>query len=126
MASLGSLITRIRAEYEALPGLKLTPAHACHLWGVTEEICGSAMDALSQEGVLRRTATGAYVALPSPRGAALKSESAPSSPEPALRCPYCRKLQSVPDQPPAPGRHAPLSIRCEACQRVINLARVSA
>jgi hypothetical protein len=126
MASLRSLIRRIRAEYDALPGLKLTPAQACHLWGVTEEICGSAMDALSQEGLLRRTATGAYVALQSSSGAALKAESALPSFESALRCPYCRKLQTVPHGPIVAGRHATVSFRCEACQRVVNVAPASA
>jgi hypothetical protein len=126
MASLAALVTRLRAEYEALPGLKLTPAQVCHLWGVSEEICGSAMDALIEEGLLRRTATGAYIALPSPRAAVLKAHSPSPSLASALRCPYCRKLQTVAHEPAASGKHAALSFRCEACQRVVNPTTASA
>jgi hypothetical protein len=122
MSSLTSLLPRIRAEYEALPGLKLTPAQACGLWGVSEDICGHALDLLIEEGLLRRTATGAYVALPSPGGAALKDENTPPSFGSALRCPHCLKLQAV----PAPDGHVASSFRCEACQRIVNIASASA
>src|SRR4051812_48263866 len=73
-------------------------AHGCpsgHLWGVTEEICGAAMDALIGEGFLRRAASGAYFALPRPHGSALKADAAASSVSRRRRCPHCRKLQEA-------------------------------
>jgi len=116
MASLKMLITRIRTEYESSPGLKLTAAQAGHLWGVTEEICGAAMDALIGEGFLRRAASGAYFALPRPHGAALKADAAATSGSRRRRCPHCRKLQ---DATGDSGTAASTSFRCDACQRIV-------
>jgi hypothetical protein len=116
MASLKMLITRIRTEYESSPGLKLTAAQAGHLWGVTEEICGAAMDALIGEGFLRRAASGAYFALPRPHGSTLKADRAPNPISRGRRCPHCRKLQAANADSETT---AAASFRCDACQRIV-------
>ena len=63
------LVDRIRSEYAALPGLKLTCDQACRLWAVDDEHCTAAFEILLAEGFLHRTGTGKFVALPRPSAA---------------------------------------------------------
>ena len=70
-SSTSRLVERIREEYSAMPGLKLTREQACRLWGAGHETCTAALEALLAEGYLHQTGTGKYVALPRPGGAAL-------------------------------------------------------
>src|SRR5688572_25912717 len=73
------LVDRIRSEYVALPGLKLTRDQACRLWGVDDDHCAAAFEILLAEGFLHRTGTGKFVALPRPAAAYI---SAATRPEP--------------------------------------------
>ena len=49
MFSTTRLVERIREEYAAMPGLKLTPEQACRLWGVGHETCAAALETLLAE-----------------------------------------------------------------------------
>ena len=61
------LLNRIRGEYLEMPGLRLTHAQACRLWGLDPETCAAALGDLLIERFLHRTRDGAYLALPVPR-----------------------------------------------------------
>ena len=49
------------AEYAEMPGLSVTLAQAQRLWGVDEQTCRGAFDALIARGILRRTTKGRYI-----------------------------------------------------------------
>jgi ribosomal protein S27E len=117
MVSTTRLIQRIREEYVAMPGLKLTRDQACRLWGVGHETCTAALDALLAEGFLHQTGTGKYVALPRPGRAAVSVNAEQLM---ALRCPHCGKRNMVVDAPTMPGHDATPKVRCEGCHRVIT------
>jgi len=53
------LIRRVREEFREMPGLRLTVAQACRLWGVDHDMCRTLIDALVASSFLRWTATGA-------------------------------------------------------------------
>jgi DNA-binding GntR family transcriptional regulator len=73
MANQLALTTRIRGEFNEMPGLKLTMAQACRLWHTDESAVTQALDALVAEGFVTRTASGAFMALPRPRAKTLKA-----------------------------------------------------
>jgi hypothetical protein len=50
----------IRAEYDEMPGLHLTPAQLCRLFGIDPHTGETVMRMLVDAGVLVRTATGAF------------------------------------------------------------------
>jgi len=52
----------IRAEYREMPCLSLTKPQMQRLWGLETIVCDALVDALVKARVLRRTATGTYVA----------------------------------------------------------------
>jgi len=54
------LLTRIRAEYLEMPGLRLTPEQAQRLWGLESVPCRLVLDALVKERFLYVAADGAY------------------------------------------------------------------
>jgi hypothetical protein len=56
-------LTRIRAEYLELPGLRLTPAQAQRLWGVEPALCDTLLDALVDEKFLCVKPDGQYMRL---------------------------------------------------------------
>ncbi len=58
---LENLLRRIQGEYLEMPGLRLTPAQAQRLWGLTRLECESLMHVLVDLQFLRRTRDGAYV-----------------------------------------------------------------
>jgi hypothetical protein len=61
LADRAALESRIRGEYNEMPGLRLTPAQARRLWGLDATTCQAAIDDLVQAGFLRRTRDGALV-----------------------------------------------------------------
>jgi hypothetical protein len=123
MVSTTRLVQRIREEYVAMPGLKLTREQACRLWGVGHETCTAALDALLAEGFLHRTGTGKYVALPRPGRAALGVNAEELA---AMRCPHCGKRNMVPQAHTVLGHELVPSVRCEACHRIITFNQQSA
>src|SRR5687767_7618795 len=70
MSPLESLVARIRGEFREMPGLRLTFAQACRLWHVDADTCQVVLDTLRAKGFLTRTATGMFMALPTPSSAA--------------------------------------------------------
>lgn len=61
------LVARIRAEYEQMPGLRLTFVQACRLWQLDGTTCLALLEQLVVERYLHRTRDGAYVAYPNAR-----------------------------------------------------------
>lgn len=116
MPSLDTLTDRIRAEFGGLPGLKVTFAQACRLWHADETKCLAALEALVDEGFLRRSASGAFIALPKPDRRAVKAALAET---PSVRCPHCHHLNAV-----SGGRRATAHtpFRCVACWRIVTVA----
>jgi hypothetical protein len=129
MSSVPALIERIRSEYLALPGLKLSEAQARRLWPATDDALHAAIAALIDEGFLRYLPSGTYVAVPRPHGAVAKADVAPRATHASVRCPHCHKLNStwrdVADVA-FRGPNASLTIRCEACGRVMSITALSA
>jgi len=64
MPTPDSLLTRVRAEYDEMPGLRLTLAQACRLWQVDAPTCEGLLDTLIRQHFLARTRDGAYIAVP--------------------------------------------------------------
>jgi hypothetical protein len=60
MDTMGHLLERIRGEYLEMPGLRLTPAQAARLWGLSPLLTGALLDALAGDGFLVRTGSGEY------------------------------------------------------------------
>ena len=56
-----ALLERIRGEYREMPGLKLTPAQAQRLWGVSPERCAATLGRLVEERFLRVTPDGSFM-----------------------------------------------------------------
>jgi len=122
-SSTSRLVERIREEYSAMPGLKLTREQACRLWGVGHETCTAALEALLAEGFLHQTGTGKYVALPRPGGAALNGSAEHLT---ALRCPECGKRNMVDLARTVRGHDLAQTIRCEGCHRILSFSQRSA
>ncbi len=55
------LVARMRAEYQEMPGLSLTRAQACRLWGLDPATCQQALDRLVSSGVLTTSGQGCYL-----------------------------------------------------------------
>jgi hypothetical protein len=124
MVSTARLVERIREEYAAMPGLKLTREQACRLWGVGHETCTAALDALLAEGFLHQTGTGKFVALPRPAGIGIAVDAARAAS--LLRCQHCGKRNTVEFGHTTTGHGMVQTIRCAACQRIISVAERSA
>ena len=58
-----ALLSRVRAEYLEMPGLRLTVSQAQRLCGIEERLCEMVLDLLVEERFLRRTRDGAYARL---------------------------------------------------------------
>jgi hypothetical protein len=121
MPALDTLTDRIRAEFGELPGLKVTFAQACRLWHSDEAKCLAALEALVDEGFLRRSASGAFIALPKPQRKAAKATLADSLP--TMRCPHCQHLNVVNVEHRLAAAKRPATFRCVACWRIISVAR---
>ena len=48
------LTTRIRVEFQEMPGLNLTMPQAQRLWGLAPDVCSRVVDVLVDRAVLRR------------------------------------------------------------------------
>jgi len=117
------LVDRIRAEYAALPGLKLTRDQACRLWAVDDEHCAAAFEILLAEGFLHHTGTGKFVALPRPAATFVTAATRPEVVTPPVRCPHCRKLNTIQQRPRG---SATTVFRCVACHRLSSMTEISA
>ncbi len=58
---LTELMGRVRAEYQEMPGLKLTAAQAQRLWGLDRAACDALLGALVDAKFLYQTRDGAFV-----------------------------------------------------------------
>lgn len=120
MSDLTRLVQRIQAEYQAVPGLKLTRAQARRLWSVSDQDCSAALDALIADRVLWLAPSGRYVALPSPGDTEIKRDLK------ITRCPHCRKQNSFQRDETPRGRDVTITLRCTGCQRVFSFNTVAA
>ena len=55
------LVRRIQAEFEEMPGLRLTLRQAARLWALEQEVCLAVINALVGTSFLRWTPTGTVV-----------------------------------------------------------------
>lgn len=61
-----ALVTRVRSEFNEMPGLQLTPSQASRLWGLEADTCRDVIDALVDADFLRWTAKGTVVRVDRP------------------------------------------------------------
>jgi len=54
-------VTRVRGEFQEMPGMRLTPQQAESLLGLNQPISSWVLDRLETEGFLSRTPQGEYV-----------------------------------------------------------------
>ena len=120
MNDIGRLIERIQAEYQTVPGLKITSAQACRLWSAPDQICRAALDALVADRVLWLAPSGRYVALPRPGNAVTGRNLV------VARCPHCQKRHSFQRDETRDGRDVTITLRCEGCQRVFTISSIAA
>lgn len=59
-----NLLHRVRAEFQEVPGLRLTVAQAQRLWGLDRETCEAVLDRLTQTHVLSQGSDGRIFAIP--------------------------------------------------------------
>jgi hypothetical protein len=59
--NLETIVSRIKAEFLEMPGLRLTVVQASRLWGLERAMCESVIDVLVGSAFLRRTQTGTIV-----------------------------------------------------------------
>jgi hypothetical protein len=59
--SVERLVTRLKAEFLEMPGLKLTEAQARKLWALDAARCAYVLDALVRTEFLFRTRDGAFM-----------------------------------------------------------------
>ena len=60
-ARLSRIVRVIDAEFEEMPGLRLTLPQARRLWHLSEEECEQALDYLCRLGLLTQDLTGHYL-----------------------------------------------------------------
>ena len=125
MYSTSTLISKMRGEYESMPGLKLTREQACRLWAVDDRTCDAALEALLTEGFLHPTGTGKFIALPRPGGASLRVADLAARTVP-VRCPHCQKLNTLERESGTEGPAAGGTFRCVACRRILSFTTISA
>jgi hypothetical protein len=80
------VLRRVKGEFLEMPGLRLTPAQACRLWGLDAASCDALLAALIDANFLFRTRDGAFMrveyavpvksTLPSRKGPSRKGLSA--------------------------------------------------
>ena len=58
----GALITRVRGEYREMPGLCLTVQQASRFFQINPTDCTRVLDLLVAQHVLKRSATGLFIA----------------------------------------------------------------
>ena len=60
-AAFHDVLTRIRSEYDEMPGMCVTRAQAQRLWGLDSTTCELVLTALLERHVLRQTRRGMFV-----------------------------------------------------------------
>lgn len=60
------LLQWVRAEYQEMSSLRLTPSQAQRLFGLEPLMCRAALEALLHEHFLTRTSAGLFVQSPMP------------------------------------------------------------
>ena len=58
---VNTVVDRVRAEFEEMPGMTLTVPQASRLFGLDEALCRCVVEQLVNAAYLRKTATGAVV-----------------------------------------------------------------
>ena len=56
-----AIVTRIRGEFNEMPGLCLTLQQARRLWALDDDTCVHVLEDLMTEGFLRRNPAGIYL-----------------------------------------------------------------
>jgi hypothetical protein len=64
---ISSVLNMILAEYREMPCMSLTKPQIRRLWNLESRTCDAVVEALERSQALRKTDTGAYVALGSSR-----------------------------------------------------------
>jgi hypothetical protein len=59
-----ALQTRVRCEFEEIPGVSLTLAQAGRLFGLSAEVCEQVLSTLVSEGVIAMTSDRHYIIAP--------------------------------------------------------------
>lgn len=59
--SSDEVLRRVKGEFLEMPGLRLTPAQACRLWGLDAASCNDLLSALIDANFLFRTRDGAFM-----------------------------------------------------------------
>jgi hypothetical protein len=59
--SVERLERRLKSEFLDMPGLKLTEAQACKLWGLDAQSCSHLLEKLVSMNFLLRTRDGAFM-----------------------------------------------------------------
>ena len=73
MPASDRLVSRVRAEYLEMPGLKLTLPQACRLWQLDANTCQAILKRLVDERFLHCTAEGSYMMFPTIRTRTVKA-----------------------------------------------------
>jgi hypothetical protein len=60
LVSRDRLVSRVRAEFNEMPGLTLTMPQARRLFGLTHDVCSRILGGLAREGLLRLLPDGTY------------------------------------------------------------------
>ena len=55
------VLRRVQGEFLEMPGLRLTEAQACRMWGLDPASCGALLGALVDAKFLLRTRDGAFM-----------------------------------------------------------------
>lgn len=58
---LQAVMSRVRSEFNEMPGLRLTVKQAMRLWSMDAALCERVVEALVQSAFLRPTPGGAFV-----------------------------------------------------------------
>jgi hypothetical protein len=55
------IVARVRAEFNEMPGLRLTMSQAARLWNLELQLCERVVERLVRMSFLRRTEAGLFV-----------------------------------------------------------------
>lgn len=59
--NVDTLIERVRAEFDEMPGMRLTVSQASRLFGLDEELCRSVVERLVSAEYLKKMENGAVI-----------------------------------------------------------------
>lgn len=82
-----TIVARIRAEYQEMPGLALTREQAQRLWHLDAATCGEALEHLVASNVLKQTRRGRFVRVEQPTHGRPRAAQAAGSPRSSDRSP---------------------------------------